>query len=80
MVMDLRHKPYDESSSAAYDGAVTSEMECPTLDSFEELCKALAERIDKSETRERGRTAEARQNTYERPSPCQPALEGHPDT
>ena len=32
------------------------------MDSFEELCKTLAERIDKSETRERGRTAEARQN------------------
>ena len=32
------------------------------MDSFEELCKALAERIDKSETRERGRTAEAKQN------------------
>ena len=62
MVMDLRHKPYDESSSAAYDGADASEMECPTSDSFEELCKALAERIDKNETRERGRTAEAKQN------------------
>ena len=62
MVMDLRHKPYDESSSATYDEAVTSGMECPTLDSFEELCKALAERIDKNETRERGRTAEAKQN------------------
>ena len=32
------------------------------MDSFEELCKSLAERIDKSETRERGRTSEARQN------------------
>ena len=32
------------------------------MDSFEELCKTLAERIDKSETRERGRTAEAKQN------------------
>ncbi len=32
------------------------------MDSFEELCKTLAERIDKSETRQRGRTAEAKQN------------------
>ena len=32
------------------------------MNSFEELCKALAERIDKSETRERGRTAEAKQS------------------
>ena len=32
------------------------------MDSFEELCKTLAEQIDKSETRERGRTAEAKQN------------------
>ncbi len=62
MVMNLRHKSYDESRSTTYDGAVTSEMECPTLDIFEELCKTLAERIDKSETRERGRTAEAKQN------------------
>ena len=62
MVMNLRHKSYDESRSAKYDRAVTSEMECPTLDSFEELCKTLAEWIDKSETRERGRTAEAKQN------------------
>ena len=60
--MNLRHKPYDENSSAKYDKAVISGKECPTLDSFEELCKALAERIDKSETRERGRTAEAKQN------------------
>ena len=51
--MNLRHKSYDESRSAKYDRAVTSEMECPTLDSFEELCKTLAEWIDKSETRER---------------------------
>ena len=60
--MNSRHKPYYESSSATYDEAVTSGMECPTLDSFEELCMALAERIDKNESRERGRTAEARQN------------------
>ena len=32
------------------------------MDSFEELCKTLTERIDKSETRERGRTATAKQN------------------
>ena len=32
------------------------------MDSFKELCKALAQRVDKSEARERGRTAEARQN------------------
>ena len=62
MVMNLRTESYDESSSAKYDEAVTSGMECPTLDSFEELCTVLAERIDKSETRERGRTAEAKQN------------------
>ena len=62
MVMNLRTESYDESSSAKYDEAVTSEKECPTLDSFEELCTVLAERIDKSETRERGRTAEAKQN------------------
>ena len=62
MVMNLRTESYDESSSAKYDEAVTSKKECPTLDSFEELCTVLAERIDKSETRERGRTAEAKQN------------------
>ena len=60
--MNLKHKSYDESSSATYDEAVTSGMECPTLDSFEELCKSLAERVDKNVTRERRRTAEARQN------------------
>ena len=32
------------------------------MDSFEELCKTLAERIDKSETTGRGRTAEAKMN------------------
>ena len=62
MVMNLRHKSYDESRSATYDEAVIRIKECPSLDSFEELCKALAERVDKSETRERGRTAEAKQN------------------
>ena len=62
MVMNLRHKSYDESRSATYDEAVIRIKECPTLDSFEELCKSLVERIDKSETRERGRTAEAKQN------------------
>ena len=32
------------------------------MDNFKELCEALTERIDKSATRERGRTAEAKQN------------------
>ena len=58
MVMNLRTKSYDESSSAKYDEAFVSVKECPTLDSFEELCKSLAERVDKSETRERGRIVE----------------------
>ena len=61
MLMNSRPVPYDESRSAEYDNAFIDRKECPTLDSFEELCKALAERVDKSETRERGRTAEAKQ-------------------
>ena len=62
MVVNLRQHPYDGTKPARVTAAFRNGMECPTLDSFEELCKALAERIDKSETRERGRTAEAKQN------------------
>ena len=62
MVVNLRQHPYDGTKPARITAAFRNGMECPTLDSFEELCKALAERVDKSETRERGRTAEAKQN------------------
>ena len=62
MSVSSRCNPYDTNEPASYDAASIDEMERPTLDSFEELCKALAERVDKSETRERGRTSEARQN------------------
>jgi hypothetical protein len=45
-----------------YNSVSNGCLRCPSMDSFEELCKALAERIDKSETRQRGRTAEAKQH------------------
>ena len=62
MVVNLRQHPYDGTTPARVTAAFRNGKECPTLDSFEELCKSLAERVDKRETRERGRTAEASRN------------------
>ena len=62
MVMNKEVISYVGNNRTQYNSVSTGCLRCPRMDSFKELFKALAERIDKSETRERGRTAEAKQN------------------
>ena len=62
MVMNKEVISHVGNNRTQYNSVSYGCLRCPRMDSFEELCKALAERIDKSETRERGRTAEAKQN------------------
>ena len=62
MVMNKEVISHVGNNRTQYNPVSNGCLRCPRMDSFEELCKTLAERIDKSETRERGRTAEAKQN------------------
>ena len=62
MVMNKEVISHVGNNRTQYNPVSNGCLRCPRMDSFEELCKALAERVDKSEARERGRTAEAKQN------------------
>ena len=62
MVMNKEVISHVGNNRTQYNSVSNGCLRCPSMDSFEELCKSLVERIDKSETRERGRTAEAKQN------------------
>ena len=62
MVMNNEVISHVGNNRTQYNPVSNGCLRCPSMDSFEELCKSLAERIDKSETRERGRTTEAKQN------------------
>ena len=62
MVMNKEVISHVGNNRTQYNPVSNGCLRCPSMDSFEELCKALAERIDRSETRKRGRTAEAKQN------------------
>ena len=62
MVMNKEVISHVGNNRTQYNPVSNGCLRCPRMDSFEELCKTLAERIDRSATRERGRTAEAKQN------------------
>ena len=59
MVMNKEVISHVGNNRTQYNPVSNGCLRCPRMDSFEELCKALAERIDKIETHERGQSVKA---------------------